>query len=515
MSKTQEYLRFSLPQRVEHWVMVLSFTVLAITGLPQKFAGDGWAEAMIAGMGGIEFTRVIHHTAAIVLLLGAVYHFVALLYKVYVQRIRWTMFPQLQDVFDAVNSVMYNLGMRKEAPQFDHFSFGEKFEYWALIWGTLVMALSGFVLWNPIITSRVLPGEIIPAAKAAHGAEAILAVLSVLIWHFYNVHIREFNKAMFTGKLTAHQMEEEHPLALALIDKGEPGRTTDPAKIRRRQRIYFPIAAVVSLALLFAVFFFVTAETTAVTTIRRQAGAVVTIYAPQTKTPTPQRAGAPTGGQTSSGIPALPADHAGRTVCQACHDSGIGGAPRSPADHAGRTDVNCKDCHKPAGAAAPATTPTTGNATPTTAATAAATVAATSTTAAATPTTPSGGTVTGPSAQPVDHTGRTVCLACHQTGVSGAKTVPADHAGRTDATCAACHQPANAGTPAGNAPAAGATPTTAGNGNTGGPAAIPADHAGRTICLACHQTGVGGAKAIPADHAGRTDATCQACHKPQ
>ncbi len=80
MSQAKEYTRFSLLQRLEHWVMVLSFTVLAVTGLPQKFAGDSWAETMIALLGGIELTRVIHHVAAALLLLGVVYHFVSLLY---------------------------------------------------------------------------------------------------------------------------------------------------------------------------------------------------------------------------------------------------------------------------------------------------------------------------------------------------------------------------------------------------------------------------------------------------
>lgn len=343
MQKANQYLRFTVSQRIEHWLMVISFTALAVTGLPQKFAGDGWAETIIAWFGGIEIVRVIHHVAAIVLLLAAIYHGISLMYQVIVRRTRWTMYPQLQDAVDAINAVLYNLGVRKQEPRYDHFSFAEKFEYWALVWGTLVMAFTGFMLWNPIITTRFLSGDVIPAAKAAHGAEAILAVLAVLVWHFYNVHLRSFNRSMFTGKLTAHDMEHEHGLELELVQRGDAGRPVDPLKLRQRRRVFLPIAIVVSLASLFGVFLFTTAETTAVTTIRR-AAATVQVYAPQTATPVV--AATVVGGQASA-APALPANHAGRTGCTACHSTGVGGAPQSPPDHAGRLDATCLDCHKP------------------------------------------------------------------------------------------------------------------------------------------------------------------------
>ena len=382
MSTAKEYIRFSLAQRLEHWVIVISFTVLAFTGLPQKFAGAGWAETLIAWLGGIETVRSFHHAAAVILLLAAIYHGISVTFKVIVQRTRWTMYPQLQDVFDAINAVLYNLGIRKDAPRYDHFSFGEKFEYWALVWGTLIMALTGFMLWNPIIATRFVSGDVIPAAKAAHGAEAILAVLAVLVWHVYNVHLKSFNRAMFTGKLPAHEMQEEHTLELERLGRVEAGRATDPVKLRRRSLVFLPIAAVISLALLFGVFLFTTAETTAVTTIQRQPGQLVQVYVPETKAPTatiqPTATSQPTAtprplvtGATPAGgtpeatavvettptpqptptalavAPAVPADHAGRTVCTACHATGVGGAPKSPPDHAGRLDATCLDCHKP------------------------------------------------------------------------------------------------------------------------------------------------------------------------
>jgi formate dehydrogenase gamma subunit len=357
MSQPKEYLRFSLSQRLEHWVMVISFTLLALTGLPQKFAGTGWAETMIGLMGGIEFAREIHHAAAILLLLAVIYHFVSILYQVIVLRSRWSIYPQLQDVFDALHTVQYGLGVRKEPPKYDHFAWGEKFEYWALVWGTLIMALTGLMMWNPIIVTRFLSGDVIPAAKAAHGAEAILAVLAVVVWHFYNVHLKEFNKSMFIGKLSEHEMETEHALELERLAGGKAPYVPDPQVLRRRRRVFVPIAAVVSLASLFLVFLFTTAETTALQTIHPMPGQLVQVYVPQTPTPlpteTPKATALPVGATPVGGTPpaaqapAVPADHAGRTVCTACHLTGLGGAPKSPPDHAGRLDAACMDCHKP------------------------------------------------------------------------------------------------------------------------------------------------------------------------
>jgi cytochrome b subunit of formate dehydrogenase len=335
-------------------------------------------------MGGIETVRLIHHLCAVILILGAVYHGVSLFYKVLVLRIRWTIFPQLQDVRDALNAVSYNLGLRKEPPKYDHFSFSEKVEYWALVWGTVIMALTGFMLWNPIIATRILPGEWIPTAKAAHGAEAILAVLAILVWHLYNVHIKTLNKAMFTGKLPEHAMAEEHALELERLARGETAYKPEPAVLRRRQRIFVPSAVVVSLTLLLGVFLFTTAETTAVTTLPKRA--TVQVYVPQTPTPMPTRPptntptntptpviveatptsavvqATPSGAaplltptavvqvpptQAVAAAPPIPANHTGRTVCQVCHASGVGGAPKNPPDHAGRLDATCTDCHKP------------------------------------------------------------------------------------------------------------------------------------------------------------------------
>ncbi len=366
----QEYRRFSSVQRAQHLLLILSFTLLAITGLPQKFAGEGWAETMIAWMGTIENARLIHHYAAIVLVLVSIAEFVMIGYKIYVERARWTIFPRLQDAFDAFNQFFYNLGLRKDAPKYDRYAWGEKFEYWALVWGTAIMALTGFILWNPILSTKFLPGEWIPVAKAAHGGEAILAVLAILVWHIYNVHIKTFNKSMFTGKMSRHEMQEEHALELELLEQNKASYAAPIEIQQRRRRRFLPFAIIASALMLFAVYLFVTAETTAISTVP-PVSAQQQVFVPRTFTPTATRVPptatplpatatlepgkptftpAPAQSPTASGAQnavALPADHAGRTVCQVCHATGVGGAPKNPPDHEGRLDSMCLDCHKP------------------------------------------------------------------------------------------------------------------------------------------------------------------------
>jgi cytochrome b subunit of formate dehydrogenase len=251
--------------------MVVSFLVLTVTGLPQKFIylNNRYLDDFIDLMGGIEGVRVVHRWAATVLMLATVYHLLAAAHRILVRRVSLSMLPRYQDVVDALQAVRYNLGLAKERPRTDRYTWEEKVEYWSLLWGTIVMIGTGFMLWNPIATARFLPGEFIPAAQVVHGGEAILAILAVLVWHFYSVHLRSFNRAMFTGQLTEHEMEHEHPLELARIKAGAAHAAHDPAALAKRQRVFVPVAGVVAALLLAGIYWFVTFEQTAITTLPR------------------------------------------------------------------------------------------------------------------------------------------------------------------------------------------------------------------------------------------------------
>lgn len=284
--KSQKYTRFHWSQRVAHSLLLVSFTLLGITGLAQKFADSSAGEFIIKIFGGIEITRLTHHVSAIVLMFLTIYHILDVGYKIYVKRSRLTMLPSFQDIKDAFSAFFYNLGMKEKRPQMGRYTFEEKAEYWALIWGTIIMGITGFMMWNPIITTKFLPGEFIPAAKAAHGGEAILAVLAIIVWHMYGVHLRKFNKSMWTGKLTEEEMLHEHPLELADLKAGIADQPVEKDVLRKRQMIYFPVAGVLAIGMFLGVYGFAFGENTVTTNIPPAIG-TVQVYAPQTPTPIP------------------------------------------------------------------------------------------------------------------------------------------------------------------------------------------------------------------------------------
>ena len=264
----RRYPRFSPSDRAQHLVMLVSFVVLAATGLPQKFIhlNVHLLDQVIDTMGGIETIRVIHRLAATVLMVATAYHLLDVAYRLYVRRVALSMLPGYRDLLDALQAVRYNLGLARQRPRMDRFTWEEKVEYWSLVWGTIVMIATGFMLWNPVATARFLPGQFIPAAQVVHGGEALLAVLAVLVWHFYSVHLRHFNRSMFTGDMSEHEMEEEHPLELERIRSGRQ-HSPAPEDVARRKRVFLPVAGLVALVLLAGIYWFVTFEQTAITTL--------------------------------------------------------------------------------------------------------------------------------------------------------------------------------------------------------------------------------------------------------
>jgi cytochrome b subunit of formate dehydrogenase len=249
--------------------MVISFLVLVATGLPQKYIYANYAslDRLIDLMGGLETVRVVHRWAATVLMLVTVFHLMAAAHRVLVRRVPLFLLPRYQDVLDALQAVRYNLGLARERPRGERYTWEEKVEYWSLVWGTIVMIATGFMLWNPVATARFLPGQWIPAAQVVHGGEALLAILAVLVWHFYSVHLRHFNRSMWTGEMTEDEMEHEHPLDLEKIKAATGEPAVDAALLARRQKVFTPVAAIVAVLLLAWIYWFVTFEQTAITTL--------------------------------------------------------------------------------------------------------------------------------------------------------------------------------------------------------------------------------------------------------
>ena len=214
----QSVIRFDRHQRVQHVLMMSSFITLALTGLPQKFSDLSVSQWWVATLGGLEIVRAIHRTAGLIMLSDCVYHLAYLAYRVGVQgRLGpLRMLPGPKDLRDVGRTLFYFLGLAPEKPKFDRFSYLEKFDYWAVFWGIVMIGGSGLILMFPVLATRQLPGQVIPLAITIHSDEAILAVGWILVVHMFNVHLAPwvfpFNPAIFTGKLTARQCAEDHPL---------------------------------------------------------------------------------------------------------------------------------------------------------------------------------------------------------------------------------------------------------------------------------------------------------------
>jgi cytochrome b subunit of formate dehydrogenase len=270
VSQEQQYPRFRTGAQIEHIVLLVSFTVLVITGIPQKYPEAGISQSMIELMGGIETVRLIHRYSAFVLIAGSIYHMFTAAYRFFVKRERMRILPDIKDLVDVKDTVAHNLGFKDEHPKMRKFNFGEKLEYWAVVWGTGVMIMTGFMLLNPVATASVLPGEFIPAALAAHGWEAILAAASILIWHFYNVLIKQFNPSMWTGKLPKSQMAEEHALELERLEEGgSPWQKVEQPVLQKRRRIFVVASLIIGGLLLAGAIWVFTFEETAITTVPR------------------------------------------------------------------------------------------------------------------------------------------------------------------------------------------------------------------------------------------------------
>jgi formate dehydrogenase subunit gamma len=221
----RNFVRLSLNQRIQHWLMILSFSALALTGLPMRFPDSGFLEWIYALTGGLAGARVIHRVAAVIMIIDGIIHLVYII-RLLVQnkfnmREAWPMLPNLKDARDWWETSLYYFGRRDSLPQYDRFNFREKFDYFAVFWGLPVMMLSGVILWFPVFFGNHLPDAAIGIAYIAHSDEAVLAISAIVVWHFYNVHYNPDKFPMswvwWHGKISEEDIKHEHPLEYARI----------------------------------------------------------------------------------------------------------------------------------------------------------------------------------------------------------------------------------------------------------------------------------------------------------
>jgi formate dehydrogenase subunit gamma len=226
----QRLIRFTLAQRIQHWILALLFGLLVITGFPLKFADRGWSRFVIDHFGGLNTARLIHHWGGFLLVLGLAVHAIYIIATM-LQRARRaqlagkpmsliqsiTSLPLWigpRDLLDFGHLLMHLLRLRKKCPTFGRFSIKEKFEYLGVFWGTILLGATGFLLWGAGLSSHFISGRVLNFALIGHTYEAFLAIIHVGILHIVNVmlspRVFPLSPATITGDTPLAELSEGH-----------------------------------------------------------------------------------------------------------------------------------------------------------------------------------------------------------------------------------------------------------------------------------------------------------------
>jgi cytochrome b subunit of formate dehydrogenase len=225
------FQRFNRNFRFQHMVMFSSVIILIITGMPIKFPNFILSRFFVNLWGGINNSTIVHRIGAGMLIYFMVHHMLYTILSRDGRRDFMLLIPMPKDIRDAIQNVRYFLGRSPEKPKFGRFSYVEKFDYWAVYWGCVIMIGSGALLWGESIALKYMPKYFLDIAHEAHSDEALLATLAIVIWHFYNVH---FNPDRFPGTLmwwhgqiSEHEMKDHHPLEYEEIVAKRAGQAAE------------------------------------------------------------------------------------------------------------------------------------------------------------------------------------------------------------------------------------------------------------------------------------------------
>jgi cytochrome b subunit of formate dehydrogenase len=210
--------RFDRRQRTLHLVVMTTFLGLTATGIPLLFSEAAWARVLATMFGGFRSAGMAHRVLGVTLLGALVWHLGTILWRAFVRGERglfWgpaSMVPQPRDFVDLYRQGKWFFGLGPR-PRFEQFTYWEKFDYWAVLWGTALMGAAGLVLWFPEAASRLLPGWMFNVALLVHGAEAALAIGFIFVVHFFNGHLRPgkfpMDLVIFTGSLDERELRHE------------------------------------------------------------------------------------------------------------------------------------------------------------------------------------------------------------------------------------------------------------------------------------------------------------------
>jgi cytochrome b subunit of formate dehydrogenase len=221
------YRRFDRVERVMHAVLMFTFIGCALSGMPLLFADRDWSGSMVWLLGGYEGAGLVHRVCATVMIGLLVGHVVRVYARALARSnllgVLWgpdSLVPQPQDVVDIYRHFKWFVG-KGPRPEFDRFTYWEKFDYWAVFWGMFIIGGSGLLLWFPTFFARFMPGWVFNIATLVHGEEALLAVGFIFTIHFFNGHLRPekfpMDLVIFTGRVPEHEMREERPVELARL----------------------------------------------------------------------------------------------------------------------------------------------------------------------------------------------------------------------------------------------------------------------------------------------------------
>ena len=233
IAEDRHYMRFSRLNRILHILMILSFISLALTGMSLKFSYTTWASIMSRFFGGFESAGYIHRFAATVMIGVFIAHLVDLFRR---KRREKTPLKELifgknammfnrKDLDDLIASVKWFVG-KGERPAYGRWTYWEKFDYFAVFWGMVVIGSTGLTLWFPELFTNVIPGYLINVASIVHSDEALLAVGFIFTVHFFNTHLRPekfpMDTVIFTGRMPVEELAEDKPMEYQeLVENGE------------------------------------------------------------------------------------------------------------------------------------------------------------------------------------------------------------------------------------------------------------------------------------------------------
>ncbi len=231
------FIRMNLSERIQHILLIITFFVLIVTGLPVFFYKVPFLKSIFFTEQSFYVRGIFHRIAAVLMILNLIWH---IFYSLFTSRGRENlkeMTPEIKDVKDAFEIFWHNIGITRflykrgilrrffvshpywlfeKPPSYGRYNFIEKFEYFAVGWGSIVMIISGFFMWNVELSLSLFPLWVHDIFIILHGYEAILAFLAVIIWHMYNVHLNPevfpMSKVWLNGKITGKELRTLHPL---------------------------------------------------------------------------------------------------------------------------------------------------------------------------------------------------------------------------------------------------------------------------------------------------------------